>query len=221
MLDTIAGPAGHLHIDDDGVVATVAPPVVFVHSFAGDSLHWAGALAHLRPARRAIAIDLRGHGQSDPPASGGWDVDDFADDIAAVVDRLALPRFVLVGHSLGGSAAVAYAGAQPSRVAGLVLIGTPGRSDPGTARTVVAALEADYEHVMNQYWDKLLTDARPEVAQTIRSRSRTIPRDVSLAIIRAIFAYDPLAALRAYPGPVLLVDTGRDQGPGPFTSRCR
>jgi pimeloyl-ACP methyl ester carboxylesterase len=95
-----------------------------------------------------------------------------------------------------------------------VLVGTPGRSDPGTARNVVGSLETDYDHVMNLYWDKLLTDARPETAQTIRSRSRTIPRDVSLAIIRAIFAYDPLPALRTYPGPVLLVDTTRDQGPG-------
>src|SRR5688572_31487527 len=76
------GPAGRLHVDDRG---SGGVPVVFLHSFAGSSQQWRDQLDHLRPSRRALAIDLRGHGQSEAPASGGYSVDAMADDIAAVV----------------------------------------------------------------------------------------------------------------------------------------
>lgn len=212
MLDTIEGPAGHIHVDDDGAVAGPAP-VMFVHSFAGATDQWMAQLHHLRPGRRAIAIELRGHGESDPPSPGLWNVDGFAEDIAAVAEGLSLPPFVLVGHSMGGSAAIDYAGAHPGRVAGLVLAGTPGRSDPEMARQVVASIEADYDHVMKGYWDKLLTDARPETANAVRARIGNLPRDVAIEMIRAVFAYDPLPPLRNYPGPVLVIDSDKDQGP--------
>ena len=60
----IAGPAGVLAVDDGG---TGGLPVVFLHSYAGSKAHWAAQLAHLRKTRRAVAIDLRGHGDSAAP----------------------------------------------------------------------------------------------------------------------------------------------------------
>ena len=59
--ERIPGPAGLLHADDGG---SGGVPVVFIHSYAGDTTHWTAQLAHLRKTRRAIALDLRGHGQS-------------------------------------------------------------------------------------------------------------------------------------------------------------
>ena len=126
---------------------------------------------------------------------------DLAADIASVVDSLELDRFVLVGHSMGGAAAIAYAGANPDRVAGLVLVGTPGRTPQAQADKVMAALDADYETVSTDYWSKLLTGARPEVEERVLSDMRRVPREPSLAIIRAMFESDPIPALDAYPGP--------------------
>lgn len=208
---TIKGPAGRIHVDDGG---TGGLPVVFVHSFAGSSGHWFAPLAHLRPTRRAVAIDLRGHGESDPPAAGSYDVVDLAADIAAAVDSLDLERFVLVGHSMGGAAAIAYAGANPDRVAGLVLVGTPGQTPAEQADKIVASMEADYETVAEDYWKRLLTGARPEVEERVRSDMARIPNDASLAMIRALFDYDPLPALNAYHGPKLIVDTDHGDSPG-------
>jgi len=68
----ISGPAGFLHIDDGGAVGV---PVVFVHSFAGSTAHWAMQLAHLRKTRRAVAFDLRSHGQSASPARDDYAVE--------------------------------------------------------------------------------------------------------------------------------------------------
>src|SRR5690349_942008 len=133
---TIAGPAGTLHVNDGGRGAGL--PVVFVHSFAGSAAHWQAQLAHLREhKRRALALDLRGHGASDAPEDRDYAIPHLAQDIAAVVDTLDLSRLVLVGHSMGGSAAAAYAGAHPTRLAGLVLIGTPGKAPKEMADSVM------------------------------------------------------------------------------------
>lgn len=207
----VQGPAGRLHVNDGG---SGGLPVVFVHSFAGSSAHWSNQLAHLRRTRRAVALDLRGHGQSAAPDSNAYAVDALASDIAAVVDGLRLERFVLVGHSMGGAASIAYAGAHPDRVAGLVLVGTPGKSPPEQSSKIMASMEADYEKVSGGYWKTLLTNAQPSVETQIRSEMGRLPRDAALAIIGAIFAYDPEPALRAYPGPKLLVDTQHGDTPG-------
>jgi pimeloyl-ACP methyl ester carboxylesterase len=209
---TVYGSAGKIYVDDGGAGGM---PVVFVHSFSGSSAHWGEALAHLRTTRRALALDLRGHGQSaaPAPASGGYAADSLASDILAVADQLGLGRFVLVGHSMGGTASAAFAGAHPERVAGLVLVGTPGPSPPAMAQQVLARMEANYDSTSQGYWDRLLEGATPETRTRIKSEMASIPKEAGLEIIRAIFAYDPMPAIRAYPGPVLVIDTQGGDSP--------
>jgi pimeloyl-ACP methyl ester carboxylesterase len=211
MVMTITGPAGELYVDDAGSGSGVA--MLFVHSYAGSSAHWGAQLAHLRPRRRAVALDLRGHGHSDKPPDGDYRVDSLGEDIAAVADALELKRFVLAGHSLGGAAAAAYVGKHPRRVAGLVLAGAPGKADPQQARQVMASLHADYNKVMMGYWASLVENAQPEVRETLEAGMRSVGREASLAIIGAIFGYDPLPALSAYNGPRLIIDTPHGDGP--------
>src|SRR4029077_423900 len=95
----VAGPAGNLYVRDGGEGEEV--PIVFLHSLAGNGGQWALQLDHLRHRRRAVAIDLRGHGESDPADDGDYSIAGMAHDVAAVVDQLGLRRFVLAGHSLG------------------------------------------------------------------------------------------------------------------------
>jgi pimeloyl-ACP methyl ester carboxylesterase len=207
---SVPGPAGALHVDDGG---NGGLPVVFVHGFAGSSVHWQRQLEHLRTRRRALALDLRGHGRSDAPRDDDWSLPSQASDIAAVVDTLALPRFVLVGHSMGGAAAAAYAGREPQRVAGLVLVGAPGRSSAEQAGKIMDALRADYAKVMSRYWVTLLQGARSSVRKQLEAEARSVARADALAMIEATFAHDPLPALAAYRGPTLLVDTEHGDGP--------
>lgn len=158
--EQIQGPAGALHVDDGG---TGGIPVVFIHSFAGSTAHWLAQLAHLRPGRRALALDLRGHGQSQAPANGDFGIHSLVDDVLAVMDGLDIERFTLVGHSLGGAVAVACAGAARDRVAALLLAGTPGKTPEDQAQQVLTAMEADYATVTAEYWNRLLKDAQPRV----------------------------------------------------------
>lgn len=210
----IEGPAGGLYIDDGGVDGgRTRLPVVFLHSFAGSSAHWTVQLANLRATRRAVAIDFRGHGKSEAPRTRSYEVESLAADVAAVVDSLRLERFVLVGHSMGGAAAAEYARVLPDRVAGLVLVGTPGKSRPENASQIMASMRADYEKVTEGYWKSLLAGAQPKVETQIQSDLKRIPRESALAMIEAVFAFDPLPGLRAFRGPMLIIDTGHGDGP--------
>jgi pimeloyl-ACP methyl ester carboxylesterase len=208
--DSVVGQAGHLHIDDGG---SGGLPVVFLHSFGGSTAHWTAELGRLRSERRAIAIDLRGHGESDAPQSNDFAIESLANDVEAAADALELEAFVLVGHSLGGAVAAAYAGEHPERVAGLMLIGTPGKSDPAMAEQVLSSLDDDFEGGMMQHTTSLLAGATPGVTARVRTEMARVPREQAMAIIDATFEFDPLPALRAYRGPIMLVDTPQGDGP--------
>jgi pimeloyl-ACP methyl ester carboxylesterase len=207
----VRGPVGRLFIDDGGEGGL---PVLFVHSFAGSVAHWQTQLAQLRKERRAIAMDMRGHGQSAEPVNDDYRIEQLARDIAAVADRLHLDRFVLVGHSMGGQAAAAYAGEHPDRLAGLVLVGTPGRIAAEQSQQIIDSLHHDYDKVMGSYWGSLLKGAKPEVRQQLKHDMLAVQRDPSMAMIQAGFHFDPVPALKRFEGPVLLIDTPHGDGPG-------
>src|SRR5918999_5276225 len=94
----IAGPAGNLYVRDGGAESPEALPVLFLHSLAGNGGQWALQLDHLRRHRRAVALDLRGHGESDPAEDGDYSIAGLASDVAAAADQLGLRRFLLPGH---------------------------------------------------------------------------------------------------------------------------
>lgn len=108
-------------------------PVVFLHGWAMSGRVWRFQ-QELENACRLIFLDQRGHGQSAPAA--GYTVDDYAQDLAAFLDKLGLENAVLVGWSLGVQVALQAFPAVRDRSAGLVLVG-------GTARFTTAD---DYPH---------------------------------------------------------------------------
>lgn len=114
---------------------------------------------------------------------------------------------MLVGHSLGGAAAAAYAAQHPERLAGLVLVATPGPTPAEISQEVLSALERDYARVMADYWPSMTQGARPQVEAMLNADMRRLSRKDSKALIAAGFAYDPSPALTSYRGPALLIDT--------------
>lgn len=95
-------------------------PLLFLHGTGCDSTDWAPTLMSLPVGSHVVSLDFRGHGKSDVPQTG-FTLEDLADDAARLADHLQLPHVILVGHSLGGMAAMALA-RRSTRVVGLVLL---------------------------------------------------------------------------------------------------
>ena len=98
-------------------------PIVFSHGWPLSADDWdTQMLFFLLHGYRVIAHDRRGHGRS-TQTSDGHDMDHYADDLAAVTERLDLHDAVHVGHSTGGGEVARYIGRHgESRVAKAVLI---------------------------------------------------------------------------------------------------
>lgn len=103
-------------------------PVVFIHGVGASIYAWRKNLAPVRDAGfRVIAFDTPGFGFSEPlGGGGGYTNAAYVDVVTAVLDSLHLPDAVLVGQSMGGAIAAEVALVRPSRVRGLVLIGSAG-----------------------------------------------------------------------------------------------
>lgn len=98
------------------------PAILMVHGF-GVSGHMFDEFAgRLQDRFRLIAVDQRGHGDSDWSESGDYSRDAFVDDLEGFREALGLKTFVLVGHSMGGLNSVAYTVRHPERVRALVLV---------------------------------------------------------------------------------------------------
>ncbi|MBI5305050.1 MAG: alpha/beta fold hydrolase [Chloroflexi bacterium] len=98
--------------------------MLFIHGFGGYALQWEKQLTEFAEKNRVIALDVRGHGSSDCPASA-YTMDELVGDVERVVEALRLPpKFDLLAHSFGGAIAASYAIKHPDRVARLVLTGT-------------------------------------------------------------------------------------------------
>src|SRR5262249_5790862 len=128
----VQGNAGRLHVlEDVPQIERPGLPILFVHGFACDASFWSEQLHHVAAGgRRALALDLRGHGKSAEPADGDYTIASLAADVASVADALGLRRFVLVAHSMGAAVAGYYAGDHIDRVAGLLLVDPPRGNPP-------------------------------------------------------------------------------------------
>jgi pimeloyl-ACP methyl ester carboxylesterase len=98
-----------------------ASPVVCVHGYTSSAQAFNALARRFHDRHHFVAPDVRGHGESTWSFSGAYQYRDQVGDLAAVVDKLGLSRFTLIGTSMGGIIAMAYAGAHPDRLASLVI----------------------------------------------------------------------------------------------------
>src|SRR5262249_4598668 len=92
------------------------------HGITGHARTWDDEARLLSERFRAIALDQRGHGDSDPAPDGDYSDDALLGDLEAFVGALGLARVSLVALSLGGRVAINYAGHHPERVERLVVV---------------------------------------------------------------------------------------------------
>src|SRR5690606_11887164 len=118
-------------------------PVLLLHGFQEHAHAWDRTAPLLAATGlRVLALDMRGHGDSEWIGRDGYyHFADYVADLAAIVRQLG-GRVTLVGHSMGGNAAILYAGTEPERVGGLVVI--EGTGPPGATFDVAPELFAGW-----------------------------------------------------------------------------
>lgn len=185
-------------------------PIVLLHGLRGFSGTFRGLAAALGGEWRLISLDQRGRGESEWDPDRNYYTDAYLADLEALVDQLALGRFVLLGHSMGGTTSYVYAARNPERLDAVIIEDiAPGSSISGAGadriKAEMAALPvrfADWEEA-RRYWRQ----ARPTVSEAAleerlaESLRETPEGDVS-------WRYDAagISATRLDPDPARVVD---------------
>src|SRR4051812_24096050 len=105
------------------IEAGAGKPIICFHSTPASAEFYRPQLEEFAKDYRVIAVDLRGHGESEKPP-GAYRISEFLEDYVELFDKLELQDFVLVGCSVGGIVSQLYALEHGDNLRGLVLIGS-------------------------------------------------------------------------------------------------
>ncbi|MFZ5817342.1 MAG: alpha/beta hydrolase [Bacillota bacterium] len=203
-----------VHVRESG---SGSVPVIFVHGNCSSGAYFEELMLALPPQYRAIAPDLRGFGGTEPlPIDATRGCGDWADDLAALVDALALDRFHLVGWSMGGGVAMRYALEQADRLLSLTLIAPVSPYGFGGTKDLVGTPNAP------DYAGSGGGTANGEFVKAIASGDRGAESQVSPRnIINAFYVKPPFRGTpeqeERWVDSVLTTRTGDDYYPGDMT----
>jgi pimeloyl-ACP methyl ester carboxylesterase len=157
-----------------------AAPVVCVHGYTSSAQPFNALARHFHDRFHILALDVRGHGESAWSPAGAYQYGDQVGDLAGFVDQLGLTRFTLIGTSMGGIIAMAYAEAHAERLVALVINDIGPNVEEGSQRItqMVGARPEEFA---------TLEDAmayRREISPVTASRPMDDQRELALGVLR-------------------------------------
>lgn len=208
---TRAADGTRIVFDDRGA----GTPLLLVHGWCSDRRSWDDMVEALGPGRRVLAVDRRGHGDSDAPPDG-YTIDGHAGDLLAVLDTASVDRAVVVAHAGGAPGAMEFVHRHPDRVLGLVLVDTmlrdgPVRAAPGEPepleRLAAMLAEPDGDTAFTEMYRGFFADPDSPAAHRAIGIASTVPHHVRGAELLGI-GVDTVAICSTISVPVLWVHVG-------------
>ncbi|MCW8886645.1 MAG: alpha/beta fold hydrolase [Motiliproteus sp.] len=124
-------------------------PLVILHGLFGSLDNWRGQVKALSEHYQVYTVDLRNHGLS--PWSSGMDYPSIRDDLVEFLDDHSLEQVLLLGHSMGGKAAMQLALDHPLRIRKLIVVDiAPVRYPPGHNEVFQGLFNVDLKHVQSR-----------------------------------------------------------------------
>ncbi|QDT65660.1 alpha/beta fold hydrolase [Calycomorphotria hydatis] len=167
-------------------VAGSGEPMLLIHGFPLNRNMWQAQHGSLCQSCKMIVPDLRGFGESSP-TTGPMSMDDYATDLAAILDSLEQTEPVtLCGLSMGGYIAFAFARLFPNRVRRMILCNTKAEQDSSEARDnrrriANEVLELGTEKLIKDMTPKLLAEAtlldKPEIVAAVKEMMESTPAE--------------------------------------------
>lgn len=188
------------------------PALVFLHPWSGNRSFFDPQVEAFSATHRCIAIDLRGHGESDAPADG-YSMASLADDATEVCREAAVTGAVVVGHSMGGIVAVHMAARAAPLVRGVVILDSPILPPAGFGELVPGLIEGmrtpAFREVTRQFQGQFAGfEGEPARRHALLDVLVTGEQHVKVATLEHIFGDDNEAAAAACRVPVLYVGSG-------------
>jgi 3-oxoadipate enol-lactonase len=148
------------------------PRIVMIHSLALDDSVWNSVASEMEQTADVLTYDCRGHGASDRRPRE-FTVDLFADDLADLLDHIGWPNAIVVGCSMGGCVAQAFAAAYPDRTNGIGLIDTTAWYGPNAPeewrkradKALAEGLSGLAEFQTTRWFSDGFREANPEIVQ--------------------------------------------------------
>lgn len=162
----------HLAYSDQGQ----GTPLVFIHAFPLSRAMWHPQVQVFAKEYRVITVDLRGHGESDAPM-WRYTLDQFADDLNALLAHLSLSQAVFIGLSMGGYILMTFSRKYPDKTKALVFADTRAQADTEEGRAgrfamAQTAYKDGPEAIADLMLPKLLSqtsrESKPELVETVR-----------------------------------------------------
>lgn len=192
-------------------------PVLLLHGLSDSWRSFELALPHLPESIRAFAVSQRGHGDSSRPEAG-YGFDDFAADVAALLDALHLDAAFVVGHSLGSSIAQRFTIDHSDRTQGLVLVGSffSMANSPVPRElweSVVSTMEDPVDPAfVREFQESTLAQPVPQAFfETVVQESLKLPARVWKAIVAGSMEDDFSRQLNSIEVPTLLLWGDQDE----------
>ena len=198
-----------LRYDDNGGGAT--PAFVFIHGWTCDRSFFAPQYQYFGTDHRAVALDLRGHGDSPVAPDGDYSINAFAGDVAALIESLAVQPAVVVGHSLGGVITCALAASRPDLVACAVMVDPAPFVPPESLRDAIKVFfrEIDEPTRTQMVEGMFLPSDNGEQKAAIARLMAMTPHDIARPAIGGLVSFDGPAALAAVQCPIAAINADR------------
>jgi len=185
------------------------PTVILLHGYSDSWVSWGQVLPLIDKKYHVYVPDLRGHGESDRPASG-YSFPDFAGDIIAFMDAKGIKKATIVGHSMGSFVAQHVATMAPERVEKLVLVG----SAPAVSNGEVSQLQIEVNALTDPVPVKFVTEfqksvvTRPipdEFMDRVVQESMKLPARVWRDTMAGMLAKNSTVRLSKIKAPTLII----------------